>query len=116
MNIFHNIKGEVIKRTPFDYPYSYDAYETYKSYNWSKDDTVTYSDRLIQWDSNKFLKCAEKAFGLNCGHNFNKNPKDIEKFLNLYFEIELELTGVEQACNYHNGYPYWIFYYKSKKK
>lgn len=114
MAVTCNIHGKPVEKTQKDYPYSYDAYCIYKSDDWSPNDSGTYSDRLMQWDLDKFTRCAKKAFGINCGQYFNnKKPEDIEKFLSLYFDQELKLTGVEQACNQCNGYPYWIFYYKN---
>ncbi len=37
---------------------------------------------------------------------------EINKFLNLYFGKEVQLTAVLQGCNIGNGFPYWIFAYK----
>lgn len=113
---FHNIKGKPIEKTPFSHPYSYEQYEIYKSNDWSETDSGAYSDRMMQWDLDKFTRCAKKAFGINCGQYFNdKKPEDVETFLSLYFETKLKLTGIEQACNMWTGYPYWIFYYKEEK-
>ena len=117
IHVVRNIHGEPVEKTQRDYPYSYDAYCIYKSDNWSPNDSGDYSDRLMQWDYNKFGKCMKEVWGNNAGQYFtNKDPKDVEKFLSLYHNKKIELTGIEQACNQWNGYPYWIFYYKDKEK
>ena len=114
--ISKDIHGREVKRYRCKYPYSYDPYCIYKSNNWTPDDVVNYSDRLMQWDYDKFTKCMKMIWGENCGQYFNnKEPKDIEKFLNLYYAKNIELTGIEQGCNVATGYPYWIFYYKTEE-
>ena len=110
-----DIHGEIVKRPKHIYKYSYDPYCVYKSNNWSIKDTGDYSDRLMQWDYDKFTNCMKEVWGERCGQHFdNKEPKDIEKFLSLYHNKNIEITGIEKACNVSNGYPYWIFYYKEK--
>lgn len=112
-----DIHGRPIEKTPRSYPYSFDTYCVFKSNEWSSMDSGDYSDRLLQWDSKKFATCMKEVWGERAGQYFdNKEPKDIEKFLSLYHGKNLELTGIEKACNQWNGYPYWIFYYKDKEK
>lgn len=108
-----NIRGEIVERPQRQYPYSYDPYCLYKSDDWSLTDDGDYSDRLQQWDYDKFTKCMKEVWGERCGQYFtNKDPKDIEKFLSLYFGKKIKLTGIEQGCNVATGYPYWVFYYR----
>ena len=53
----------MVHRTPIDFPYSYDEYLLWrKDYHKDKSQTV-YSDRLFQWDSEKYNKCCEEIFG-----------------------------------------------------
>lgn len=117
MHILHsytNIQGDVVQKTPEDYPYSFDPYCTYYG-NHFPEDRVTYSDRLYEQNGELFKKCYEEVWGTFYGESFDTYPQQIEKFLRLYFKNDkLELTGVEKACNYGNGYPYWIFYYRDK--
>ena len=90
-----NIHGERVERTPREYPYSYDPFQVFKDPAWADTDAVVYSDRMLQ-----------------CG----REPAEIEKFLQLYFEDPtLVLTGIEAGCNYSNGYPFWVFYMRGEK-
>lgn len=110
--MFKNINGEVVKRTIFYYPYSYDAFVIYKNGYNKKKDSVIYSDRLIQMNYELYDSCCMQVFN-NTGHAFDgRKPEDIERFLSLYLGRNIKLTGIEQACNVSNGYPYWIFYYR----
>ena len=113
IHVVRNIHGQPIEKTQRDYPYSYDAYCVYKSDNWSPMDDVCYSDRLMQWDYDKFTDCMKEVWGERAGQYFdNKEPEDIQKFLRWYYSRNVVLTGIEKGYNVGNGYPYWIFYYK----
>lgn len=108
-----DLDGRPVKRTKFDYPYSYDEYVQWKG-DYSKTDHAVYSDRIMRWDYDKFNKCCREVWG-NEGQRFdNRSPVDIEKFLSLYYEEDIKLTAVMQGCNASNGYPYWIFFYANK--
>ena len=52
----------------------------YNSENKEINDTV-YSDRLYQWDYEKYNKLCEKHFGDKGQYFSNRNPKNIENFL-----------------------------------
>jgi len=106
-------EGNEIERTPNKYPYSYDAYvihKTKESYEHS-----VYSDRLFQWDTEKYNKLSKKHFG-NIGQYFSeRSPRQIEEFLKDYYnKPDLELVGIMQGCNIGNGYPYWVFMFNAK--
>lgn len=107
--------GFPVERTKTKYPYSYDAFRVYRRH-WSPNDKCVYSDRMFEWDSEKFNECCKEVFG-NSGQLFgNRKPDGIQKFLRLYFEDDdIFLTGIMEGCNMSNGYPYWIFYYTSKE-
>ena len=112
--VYMNIKGDRVEKTPESHPYSFDPYCTYYGDHFPEDN-VADSDRLYEWDTELFKKCYEEVWGTPYGQTFDAYPPRIEKFLRLYFKNDkLELTGVEKACNKGNGYPYWIFYYKDK--
>ena len=82
IHVVRNIHGQPIEKTQRDYPYSYDAYCVYKSDNWSPMDDVCYSDRLMQWDYDKFTDCMKEVWGERAGQYFdNKEPEDIQNFL-----------------------------------
>ena len=112
-----NIHGERVERTPREYPYSYDPFLVFKDPMWSDNDTVVYSDRLHEWDWQKYDRCCEEVWN-NRGQYFSgRTPVDIERFLQLYFDdSKLQLTGIEEGCNYANGYPFWVFYMKEGKR
>lgn len=105
-----NIYGAKVKRPREEYPYSFDHYCVYKTIDFDQTTHTIYSDRMRQWDSEKFDTCHEHVFG-NSGQYFDcRNPELIEQFLKEYFDWELSLTGIEEGCNFSNGYPYWVFY------
>lgn len=109
---FINLEGEVIERTPYDYPYSYDEFVIYLNGYKKEKSHCVYSDRLFQWDSEKYNQCCLKVFG-NTGQYFdNRKPSKINEFLNLYLEKEVKLTAICQGCNWSNGYPLWRFIYE----
>ena len=94
-----------------EFPYSFDPVLVWKG-NFSQTTDCLDSDRLMQWDYDKFNACCNEVWG-NTGQMFyNRSPEEIEIFLRKYLGIALVLTGVEIACNACNGYPYWSFYFK----
>lgn len=112
---FVDLDGKPVKRDRYSYPYSYDPYVEWMGDYQKGVSHPVYSDRLWQWDSKKYDRCCNEVWG-NEGQYFNnRKPKDIERFLSLYFEKEVKLTVIMQGCNVSNGYPYWIFYYETKE-
>ena len=114
-SLFVDINGNPIKRTPFTDPYSYEEYVIWKGeYDTQNSDAVC-SDRLLQWDYEKYQRCCNAIFG-NTGQMFNdREPKQIEQFLSLYFEQKIKLTAIMQGCNHASGFPYWVFFYENIK-
>ena len=111
-----NIHGERVERTPREYPYSYDPFQVFKDPAWTDRDAVVYSDRMHQWDWEKYDRCCEKVWNDRRQSFSGREPAEIERFLQLYFEDPtLTLTGIEAGCNYSNGYPFWVFYMKGEK-
>ena len=112
-NKYFNIKGEPIRQTPITHPYSFDTYCVYRDIEFfdmkPQDMSVAHSDRLDQWDRDKFDHACKLVGGIN---SFDYNPEIAQKFLSVYFDKEIKLLAIEKACNVGNGYPYWIFYYK----
>lgn len=95
-----------------DHPYSYSEF-----YLWGqqgKGDHGVYSDRLNQWSSEQWdrawaaMKTAgiEKRFDMMCA-------KDARLFLTAYYGWPIICTAMIEGCNVGNGYPYWVFYFKS---
>lgn len=71
-----------------------------------------YSDRLWQWDHEKYNRCCREVWG-NEGQSFyGRSPEDIEKFLRLYLERnDVILCRILQDENHSDGFPYWRFDY-----
>ena len=73
--------------------------------------STMYSDRMFNWDSNKFNRCCKKCFG-NTGQWFNnRSKKDIDRFLSMYLEKEVNTFLIVCYENRSNGFPYWRFDY-----
>lgn len=109
------LDGEPVKRTPWDYPYSFERFCTWKGDEYEKTKHSVYSDRMLEWDSKKFNAACQAVWG-NHGQCFDgRTPGEIQRFLSLYFGHDVVLTGIEKACNWANGYPCWIFCYYDKE-
>ncbi len=107
-----NIYGQPVKRTPEQYPYSFDQYCVYKSTDFDLTTDTVYSDRMWEWSPDKFNACHVRVWD-ELGQFFNcRKPKRVEEFLHAYFGISLDLTGIEAGCDFQNGNPYWVFYFK----
>ena len=65
-----------------------------------------YSDRLHQWDYEKYNRCCQKVFKNEGQQFYQRNPKEIEKFLSMYFDKQIKLTAIMQGCNQSSGFPY----------
>lgn len=110
---FVDLNGKPIERTPLSYPYNYDEYVIWKDENFNEEEcSAVYSDRLFQWDYEKYNKCCQEVFKNQGQQFYEREPKEIEKFLGMYFEREVKLTAVIQGCNQSSGYPYWVFFYE----
>lgn len=82
--------------------------------NGQKASDTVYSDRLFQWDSEKYNRLCAKHFG-NTGQLWNnRDPKKIELFLRDYCDNQsLILCRIEEHKNMSTGYPLWRFDYKN---
>lgn len=112
--MYLSLSGKPVKRTPWTHPYSYDEFVLFKSERFDPMDCMVYHDRMLQWDGDAFSRAAREVWpDKPHGQMFSgKEPGDINRFLNLYFGKEVELTAVLQGCNVGNGFPYWVFAYK----
>jgi len=115
---YQNEDGNPVSRTKEQYPYSYDPYVVWDNRKNNKEELESvYSDRLLQWDYDKYNKCHKEVFGNEAQIFFDNNEKDIEKFLQLYFNrSKLELKLIMNGANISNGFPYWIFFFKSNEE
>lgn len=110
-----NIRNEPVERTPKDSPYSYDTFQLFKDISWNEGDAADHSDRMWECDPEKYNKCCRSVWNNSGQYFYDREPEDIEKFLQLYFDDpSIKLTGVEESCNSSNGYPYWTFYMKGE--
>lgn len=112
----HNIRGERVERDQYQYPYSYEPYAVYVSKDFQPTDKSVYSDRIREWDQNKYNEVCKVIWPgvahATMGYHASRDPDTVERFLSLYFDKNIKLTGIEEACNYANGYRYYIWYYK----
>lgn len=112
--------GNPIERMPYEYPYSYDGYVEWRGGENKEVTGTVYSDRLFQWDYEKYNRCMNQVFG-NEKQMFDPHDHEkIEQMLRLYMEEpDLKLILQMKYCNKSSGYPLWRFDYstgKSKKK
>lgn len=108
--VLFNIRGEQVKKTPFTHPYGYDPFCIWRK-DWQDTDHVVYSDRLIEWDTQKYFDSLEAA-GIKAISQ--ATPEQIEKFLRIYFDKDtLTLTGIEEWCHHANGNTYYMYYYRN---
>lgn len=107
--MYLDIDGRPVKRTPVQYPYSYDLFVQYKNGGKSEITQSAYSDRLFQWDFKKYNDLCIKNFG-NEGQYFDeRKPNDIEMFLSDYFEKKIKLIVIMKGCNVSSGFAVWYF-------
>ena len=92
-------------------PYDFDDYVEWKG-NYKKYDSAVYSDRLYQWDTVKYKRCYKEIFGKEENVFSTRNPRAINKFLNLYFDETVELTAIMCGCNKMSGFPYYVYFYR----
>ena len=97
-------------RSKHEYPYSYSAYFLWKGAKAEGDETV-YSDRMRDWDAEKFREALSKVKK----RLSQLNQKEMSKFLSVYFDKKIEATALAEGCNVSNGYPYWILWFKEIK-
>lgn len=106
-----DLEGNAVRKNPITNPYDFDDYVEWKG-NYREFDSAVYSDRLYQWDTEKYKKCYEQVFKNNGQRFDSKNVSGIRQFLSMYFGKEIELTAIMQGCNHTSGFPYWIFFYR----
>ena len=111
-----DLYGDPVERPKAKYPYSYSPYVQYRNGDNEEITNTVYSDRLYQWDPQKFNSLCRKYFG-NTGQSFGTKPNSlIEKFLADYFgNPNLKLIVKMEGANMSSGYPYWVFCTGSKE-
>jgi len=108
------LDGKPVRRPRWQYPYSYDAYQLYKSADFRETDAMVYSDRLWEWSPAKFRKATAAVWPKMPRRQIFEgcSPTEMQKFLRLYLGEDVKLTALYQGCNVGNGYPYWILAYR----
>lgn len=75
-----------------------------------------HSDRLFQFNPEKFNKCRMNVFG-NTSQYFDFVPSEkIEQFLCEYLEQKIALVRITKYMNVSSGFPYWRFDYAKEQK
>lgn len=77
-----------------------------------KQGKCVYSDRMYQWNPDKYNMCALEVFGDTGQFFYNRSNEDIEKFISMYLGYKVVLLAVHVEDNASNGYPYWVFLYE----
>jgi hypothetical protein len=96
-------------KTKFTNPYDYDRFMVWGE---EKGKSNVWSDRLSQWDTEKYNKCMKKVFDNESSLSLLPvEPNKIEKFLSLYFEKKIKLIGIAEECK-SNGYPVWQLFFE----
>lgn len=108
-----DINGNPVERSKEDYPYSYDFFVIWKKDYIKEKSNVLYSDRLRQWDRQKYDDCCMEVWGDKRHSFYSRNPEEIEAFLYKYIGKNIKLTVVMEGCNISSGYPIWSFHYEN---
>lgn len=110
------------RRTPQEYPYSYDPYVIWGQQD--EKDPAVYTDRLRQWKPWFHGYLCRKHFGdfVYSGGSVTKDPANrlrfdfepsqVEAYLCDYMGNSVRLTCIMQHCNLATGYPLWTFHYR----
>ena len=115
---FIGYDGKLCERTPLTNPYSYDPFVIWRSEDFDGENmnipylSTTFSDRMRQWDCQKFDDAWHEVWG-DAGKGFRfKEIKDIERFLSLYYGQNVKLLELSEQCNWSSGIPYWCFVFR----
>jgi len=112
MQTLVTVGGKPCERPPMLYPYSYTRFCLWMK-RWKPTDNVLWTDRLLRsgraYDKKRDI--------LGTGDYFSsKRPERIEMFLCHALRKRVILTAIEEECNYADGYPYWLLYYRLRGK
>jgi hypothetical protein len=109
-----DLSGNPVEKSKYDYPYSYSSYVEWRNGENSEITDSVYSDRLFQWNPEKYNRLCQKHFGNQAQTFSGRKPEDIERFLSEYLGINLKLIVILQGCNQSSGYPFWSFHFKGE--
>jgi hypothetical protein len=109
-----DLDGTQVRRTKMSDPYAYDCHVIWRGGPNSEIKDAVYHDRMQQWDWEKYERCRKKH--LDGKRWDNADPKQVEAFLREYNDDpSLRLIVIQEGCNISNGYPYWVFHYRTDK-
>lgn len=120
VNLFLDIHGKPVKRTPWQFPYSYDPYVIFKSEFFTPKDNPYYHDRIEycyysrEEQDNALEQIRLKRYGAEYERFSWKNPSHVENFLSILMNKAVRCTAITEGANYSTGYPYWIVYVQDK--
>ena len=62
-----DLDGNFIEKTPTTHPYNYDEHVIWIDKDFNKEEcySAVYSDRLFQWDDEKYEKCCQEKSSAN---------------------------------------------------
>lgn len=110
---FHNVdQGDWDKSS---HPYSYDPFTVWTAGATAMGHHGVYTDRMRQWDYEKFSSLKREIFGTSSDYWNEFKPKDIERFLCAYLDKPVKLVRVIEYCNQATGYPLWYLSYDEVK-
>jgi hypothetical protein len=102
------------QREQHDHPYSYSEFFIYgdRQVIRSKGLEAVYSDRLQQWDYEKYERCCEehpKAWRRPVG-----DRAAMSAWMTAYMGKPVDVVALAEGCNVSSGYPYWIVWFREK--
>jgi hypothetical protein len=112
-----DIDGKRVERSKLSHPYTYSAFVLWPM-SFGKPitgwDSAVYTDRLQQWDPDKYARLGQKHMA---GKRWdNATPEQVQAFMREYNDDpDLRMVALQECCNVSNGYPIWILHYKTGK-
>lgn len=106
-------------RSVQQHPYGYDPHYIFRLGNkvphGIEGSVGVYSDRMSQWDREKYSECCKKF--LKGGQYLRRlSPAQVTKFMSHYLGYRVKVTALAEGCNVSNGYPYWVIFYEENPK
>lgn len=100
-------------RTLEEHPYGYDAHYTWREFAKNKMTGIEglYSDRMRDWDPEKYTAAAKASGGGFIEHISQDQAKT---FIETYYDGTKECVGFARCCNVASGYGIGIFFVRDK--
>lgn len=73
---------------------------------------TVYLDRLYQWDTEKYNRCAEKHFGDRRQSLGRTTPQQTQDFLSDYLGRSVVVVKITRTTGYFDGYWYYQIDYR----